>query len=117
MNWLCKAILPVILAFHATDMHAQKVFLVEQPSMADVRVHVVNNISRADLKVYRVGMSYEAGRNNGRWFTALHPSLADVKVCFVDNEIQADVLIAYVHRAQMAGWVNEEKMSHFERKR
>lgn len=87
---------------------AQKIYVVEYESQADLKVYVVKYESQCDLKVFKVKYESEADED-GLWFFVEYESQADLKVYFVEYESQADLKIFKVKYESQAGWHNNEK--------
>jgi len=101
-------ILCLTVAF--TDLTAQKVYVVDYESRADLKVYVVEYESRADLCVYVVDYETRADEE-GLWYFVEYPSRAELKVYFVEYESRADLKIFFVKYPSRAGWKNPEKQA------
>jgi len=101
------ALMP-LLFFHST-IKAQKVFIEQYESNADVKVYVVQYASDADLKVYKEQYESNAGQNDGKWFFEEYESNAKKKIFLEQYESNADLKIYFVDYESDAGWVNDSK--------
>ena len=101
-------LLAIMLCSVSNSTLAQKVFVVEYDSQADLKVYVVKYESQCDLKVFKVEYESQADED-GLWYFVEYESQADLKIYFVEYESQADLKIFKVEYESQAGWQNKAK--------
>jgi len=64
----------VCLGLIFSEVNSQRVFAVNYPSQADIKVWVAPYEHQADLKVYKVPYQHQADDNTGKWFFTAKPT-------------------------------------------
>lgn len=98
-----------LLLFAPTITNGQKIFSVDYPSQADLKVYVTKYEYQADLKVYKLEYNSRFSENNGKWYFTKYPNQAMKKIYFVENENQADLKIFFVRYDYQSGWIKKKK--------
>ncbi len=91
------------------ELSAQKVYVTEYNSHADIKVFVSKSPGNADLFVYKTDRADSAGENNGVWFFSEEKDKTFKKIYFVNYPSRADLIIHFVDDKSLAGWKNEAK--------
>jgi hypothetical protein len=63
-----------------SEVNSQRVFAVNYPSQADIKVWVAPYEHQADLKVYKVPYQHQAVDNTGKWFFTAYAHQAQKKI-------------------------------------
>ena len=80
-----------------------KVYVVNQPWEADVKLFRVREEYLADLRVYITDEAWRA-ENDQIWFYVEQPWEASVSVFWVENEWEADIKVYFEEYEYQAGW-------------
>ena len=98
-----------LFGLNCFQVYPQKIFSVKYASDANFKAVVVDQISQADIKIYKEDVISQAKDNAGIWYFTKIRSEADKNVMFVEYLSQADLKIYFVKYRSQAGWINEEK--------
>lgn len=103
---MLRGLIAILLSASFVGASAQRIFSVDYPHQADVKVYVTDNESRADLVVYTTNNEQRAisNDNNGIWYYTNQASRADKKIYFVNYESQADLVVFFTSVESRAGW-------------
>lgn len=95
--------------FLISSTSAQKVYVTDYESHAELKVFVSKTSDKADLLVYKVDRADATGENIGLWFFSEKKNEAGKKIYFVNYPSRADLVIFFVDEKSQAGWKNEAK--------
>ena len=90
-------------------LEAQKVYITEYNSHADVKVFITKNYEEADLVIFKVRDEDAIGENEGLWFFCEEKKCADKIIYYVKFPKRAEMTVFFTYERSLAGWKNESK--------
>jgi hypothetical protein len=99
----------ILIMITFTIANAQKIYVTDTESWADIKVYVTDTESWADLVVYVEDTESWATGNKGIWYFTDTESWADKKIYYTDTQSWADLVIYFTDTQSWAGWKNTAK--------
>lgn len=99
-SFLIATILPV---------EAQKIYITDYNSHADVKVFITKDLDEADLVIFKVDNQDAIGENEGLWFFCEEKKCADKVVYYVKFPTRAEMTVYFTYDRSLAGWKNKNK--------
>jgi len=95
--------------FHPASALAQRMYIVDHESQAELTVFITERMSEADLVVFKEQYPSRAKGNDGYWFFESFPSRADKRIFISKYRSRAELIICFTQYRSRAGWRKQQK--------
>lgn len=93
------------------SVFAQKIYVTDTPSLAQIKVFIVPVPDMADLVVYKASTPSYMGvnQNKGIWYFVPVPDMAEKVIYYVKTPDLANLKVYFADVPSLAGWQNQSK--------